>query len=355
MGAAVALVAGLVGGFAGSALRSATSPGSPSTPAASSNGSAVCNAAQTSATVLPSLVHIAARRGASGGTGSGSVLDTSGHIITNDHVIEVGDGGSVTVDFSRGRSAVPATIVGRDPLTDVAVIKVGGDAGSLRPIAIGSGASLVVGQPVVALGAPLGLTDTVTTGVVSALDRIVNLGTASSPSVLVGAIQTDASVNPGNSGGPLVDCGGRQVGVNSAGASPGVSSRGGSVGLNFAIPMGFAMAEAKQLIATGSVTHSSVGLLGVTVTDEIAAATGLPHGVFVEQVVAEGPAASAGIRPGDVVTRVDNQAVRTFEDYLVAILGRKLGDTVQLTYIRGGASQTAGMRVVDASTLNFGV
>jgi putative serine protease PepD len=284
------------------------------------------------------------------------VIDTSGDIITNNHVVELGVGGTITADFSRGKSNVPATIVGRDPLTDVAVIKVGSDAGQLKPIEIGSSAGVVVGQPVVALGAPLGLTDTVTTGVVSARDRVVNVGTAQSPSVLLGAIQTDASINPGNSGGPLVDCSGHQVGINSAGASPGgAETGGGSVGLNFAIPMDFALAEAKQMISNGSVTHSSIGIVGITVTDEIAKATDLPKGVLVEQVVPGGPAASAGIKPGDVITKVDGKSVPTLDDYLVTILSKKPGDTVQITYVRNGSSQTVNVRVVDARTLNFNI
>jgi putative serine protease PepD len=281
------------------------------------------------------------------------VIDNSGDIITNNHVVEIGVGGTITVDFSRGKAGIPATIVGRDPGTDVAVIKVGSDAGQLKPISIGNSADVVVGQPVVALGAPLGLTDTVTTGVVSARDRAVNVGTASSPSILVGAIQTDASINPGNSGGPLVDCSGRQVGINSAGASP--DGGGGSVGLNFAIPMDFAVAEAKQLISTGSVTHSSIGLVGTTVTDEIAKATGLPRGVYVEQVVPGAPADRAGIKQGDVITKVDGKSVPTLDDYLMAILSKKPGDTVQVTYVRNGSSQTTNVLVVDATNLNFGI
>jgi putative serine protease PepD len=238
----------------------------------------------------------------------------------------------------------------------VAVIKVGSDAGQLKPISEGSSAGLMVGQPVVALGAPLGLTDTVTTGVVSALDRVVNVGSSSSPSVLLGAIQTDASINPGNSGGPLVDCSGHQVGINSAGASPGgAAAGGGSVGLNFAIPMDFALAEAKQLMSTGTVTHSSIGITGITVTDEIAKSTGLPKGVLVETVVPGGPADRAGIKAGDVITKVDGKSVPTLDDYPVAILSKEPGNTVQITYVRNGSSQTVSVQVVDATTLSFNI
>ena len=356
-GVILALAAGLIGGFIGGSMgsTSATNPstGSSSSGSGRNTSASVCEATHVSATVLPSLVEISVKNARSGATGSGSVIDSFGHILTNNHVVELGDnGGTVTVDISRGKSNLPATIVGRDPLTDVAVIKVGSDARSLSPIAIGSSANLLVGQPVVALGSPLGLTDTVTTGVVSALDRVVNVGSSKSPSVLLGAIQTDAAINPGNSGGPLVDCAGKQVGINSAGASPGNSS-GGSVGLNFAIPIDVAMSEASEIITTGQVSHPSIGIIGFSVTDEISKAASLPRGVYVEQTVPRGPAATAGLQAGDVITHVDGHAVPTLDDYLVAIRGKKPGDTVKITYRRNGSDKTVNVQVVDASTLNF--
>jgi putative serine protease PepD len=348
-GVVIALVAGLIGGLIGA--YSTTNGTNPSTGSGSS--ASVCSATQVSTMVLPSLVEISVTNGKSGSTGSGSVIDNSGHILTNNHVVELGDnGGKVTVDVSRGKSNLPATIVGRDPLTDVAVIKVGGDAGSLTPIAIGSSAGLAVGQPVVALGSPLGLTDTVTTGVVSALDRLVNVGSGKSPSVLVGAIQTDAAINPGNSGGPMVDCAGKQVGMNSAGVSLG-SSGGGSIGLNFAIPMDVAMSLVNQIISTGSVTHPSIGIVGFSVTEEIAGTTNLPRGVYVESAIPGGPAAGAGIRSGDVITEVDGKAVQTLDEYLVTIAGKKVGEVVKITLSRSGSSQTVNVRLVEAATLNF--
>ena len=355
-GVILALVAGLIGGFIGGSL---TSNSANSSTGSSSSGSgrtstlSVCDATGVSTTVLPSLVEISVKNGRTGATGSGSVIDSAGHILTNNHVIELGDnGGTVTVDISRGKSNLPATIVGRDPLTDVAVIKVGGDAGALSPIGIGKSASLAVGQPVVALGSPIGLTDTVTAGIVSALGRVVNVGSSDNPSVLIGAIQTDAAINPGNSGGPMVDCSGKQVGINSAGASPGNAS-GGSVGLNFAIPMDFAMSEAKEIISTGHVSHPSIGIIGFSVTEEMTKSTNLPRGVYVEQVVPGGPAAAAGLRSGDVITQVDGHTVPTLDDYLVAIRSKKPGETVKIQYSRSGASQTVSVRVVDVSTLNL--
>ena len=306
---------------------------------------------QVSTSVLPSLVEISVKNGKAAGTGSGSVIDTSGHILTNNHVVELGDnGGAITVDISRGKSNLPATIVGRDPLADLAVIKVGSEAGTLSPIAIGSSASLLVGQPVVALGSPLGLTDTVTTGVVSARDRIVNVGSINNPSVLIGAIQTDAAINPGNSGGPLVDCSGKEVGINSAGAATG-NTGGGSIGLNFAIPIDFAMSEANQIIKTGQVTHPTIGIVGFSITAELAHATGMPRGVYVEQVIPQAPADSAGIKVGDVITEVDGKAVPTLDDYLVAVRTKQPGQSVKIAYSRGGSTRTVTVQVVDVSSL----
>jgi len=339
---AVALLAGLAGGAIGAQLRG----GSPATAAASGS----CDATVTSSAVLPSLVQVNVTAGGGGGQGSGSVVDASGVILTNDHVIDAAvGGGTITVDLARGQSGVPATIVGHDALTDIAVLRV--QAGGLTAISVGRSADLLVGQPVVALGSPLGLTSTVTAGIVSALDRPVTMGSAAAPTILVGAVQTDASVNPGNSGGPLVDCAGRQVGVNSAGASPSLTGRGASAGLNFAIPMDFAMAEVRQILATGSVTHAAIGIVGTSVTAEVAKNTGLPRGVQVQRVVPGGPAASAGVQVGDVITAVGSTPVPTFSDYLAAIQSLAVGDTAHLAVWRLGQTISFSVPVVDGSTL----
>ena len=348
VGVVIALVAALIGGVIGARVSSGT--GSLATGATSS----VCNASDVSTAVLPSLVEIATTAGRSGSLGSGSIVDASGTIVTNNHVIDAAasKNGSVTVDLARGESNVPATIVGRDPLTDIAVLQV--PLRSLSAITIGSSANLVVGQPVVALGSPLGLTSTVTSGIVSALDRTVNVGSADSPSILLGAIQTDASINPGNSGGPLVDCSGRQVGINSAGASPALTGGGGSVGLNFAIPMDFAMAEVSQILALGHVTHASLGIEGISVTDEVAKNTGLPRGVLVTSVVRTGPADAAGVKPEDVITAVGSTPTPTLSDYLVAVQKLPIGSKAVLTIVRQGRTITISVTVVDATTLVFG-
>ena len=342
--ALVALVAGVVGGVVGAFIRPAPQ-GSASVRSADGG---TCEVSDVAAHVLPSVVTISVAAGGGSGTGSGSVLDRQGNILTNDHVIAAAASrGTITVDFARGQSGVPATIVGRDPSTDLAVVRIQRNAGSLTPIQLGDSSELVVGQPVVAAGSPLGLTSTITSGIVSALSRYVNVGQGEQPATLVNAVQTDAAINPGNSGGPLTDCSGHQVGVNSAGAqvpSAGAAG-GGSIGLNFAIPIDFARSVAEQMIQKGTVTHPTIGVLGTTVTDEIARATGDPRGAFVDQVVPGLGAAAAGIRQGDVITRVGQSGVNSVDQMIVAVRGHQVGDAVDVAYERNGSRQNARVTV----------
>jgi putative serine protease PepD len=305
---------------------------------------AMCPAIPLADQVLPSIVTIAARRGAQAGTGSGQIFRDSGYILTNDHVISVaaGAGGSVSVQYSDGHSS-DATIVGRDPSTDLAVLKAADAAKGYPVIAFGSSASLRVGQPVVALGAPLGLASTVTSGIVSALDRYVPVPGEGVTHHLIGAIQTDAAINPGNSGGALVDCSGHLVGVNAAIATvpneAGVSG-GGSVGLGFAIPVDLAKPIADELIRTGQPGHPTTGLQVQEIPPAVAKAAGTQTGLFVLAVDPGGPAAKAGLKPGDIITEVDNAPAVSSEQIVVATLTRKVGDTLELTYLRGGNSAT---------------
>jgi len=252
-------------------------------------------------TALPSVVTISATHGQQGGTGSGVVIRSSGYILTDDHVISVAaNGGTVSVMFSDGHTA-GATIVGRDPFTDLGVIKANAGEPDLPTIAIGASRSGRVGQPVVAVGSPLGLTSTVTSGIVSALDRYVRVPAGGGVTAhLVGAIQTDASINPGNSGGALVDCAARLVGINTAGASV-PDSGGGSVGLGFAIPVDLAKPLADELITNGKVNHPSFGMQVQAIPREVAEQAGQPPGLFVQEVTPGGPAEKAGIRPRDVI------------------------------------------------------
>jgi putative serine protease PepD len=344
----LAVVSATIGGLTGALVQSgsddapesALAAGSPANPAG-------CDVTGVAARVFPSLVTVNAHGKVASGTGSGSVLDRQGNILTNDHVIAPAAGGTLTVDFARGPMGRPATLVGRDPLTDLAVIRVQADAASLSPIAVGRSTALVVGQPVVAAGSPLGLNGTITAGVVSALNRYIDVGQGSKPATLVNAIQTDAAVNPGNSGGPLTDCSGAQVGVNSAGAqTPG--GAGGSIGLNFAIPMDFAGSVADEIIRTGRVVHPIIGVLTVSVTAELAAATGLARGALVEQVLPGLGAARAGLQRGDVITRVGDTEVSSTDEMLIGLRAYRPGENAELTYTRDGTSRGTTVSVTEA-------
>jgi putative serine protease PepD len=345
----LALLAGVTGGFIGGQLSSGdtkTASGATVSTGAVLAGT-TCDVTEVSARVFPSLVTVNVRKGAVGGSGSGSVLDKNGNILTNDHVIAPAIGGTITVDFARGPAHVAATVVGRDPATDLAVLRVQPGAAPLNPIDIGDSAALVVGQPVVAAGSPLGLTSTITAGVVSALSRYVSVGQGDEPATLVNGVQTDASVNPGNSGGPLADCSGRQVGVNTAGAQT-PEGGGGSIGLNFAIPIDFAQSVAQQIIQTGRATHPIIGLLTVTVTDEMARSTGLARGALVDEVLPGFGAARAGLRERDVVTKVGDTAVNSTDQMLVAVRTHKPGDTIALEYQRNGSSNRVMVAVTES-------
>jgi putative serine protease PepD len=335
--AAVAAVAALVGAGVGGLIVHASTSGddAPTT-------DAVCTATSVADDVLPSVVTISAT-GPDGepGTGSGELIRDGGYVLTNQHVIApAASGGRLTVRYADGTTS-NAALVGQDVPTDLAVIRVDDHAEGRPLIDVGSSSDLRVGSPVVALGAPLGLASTVTTGIVSAVGRYVPVPTGTGETHhLVDAIQTDAAINPGNSGGPLVDCAGSMVGVNSAIITvpneQGVSG-GGSVGLGFAIPAGIATPIADQLIKTGSANHPVLGLAAQPLPTN----GGPPPGLFVTVVEPGGPAAQAGLVPGDIITEVDGAAAHSPDQLVVATLGRAPGDTVTLTYRRGGETHTA--------------
>jgi putative serine protease PepD len=293
-------------------------------------------------TVLPAVVSIKVRTGVEGGTGSGFVIDSQGYILTNNHVVTAGGdepSGRIDVVFQDGTQA-QGQVVGRDASYDLAVLRV--NVKGLRAVQLGNSDGVVVGDPVVAIGAPLGLRGTVTTGIVSALNRPVSAGDDNSPA-FINAIQTDAAINPGNSGGPLVDGQGRVIGVNSAIARvPGVGETSGSIGLGFAIPSNQARRTADELIRTGRAEHP---IIGVVLDREyegegVQVATTAREGQ--QPVTAGGPAQKAGIRPGDVITKFNNRPVTEPDELIVAIRAQQPGDTVKLT-IRRGSSE----RVVD--------
>jgi putative serine protease PepD len=292
-----------------------------------------CVATSVAKRGLPSVVAIQVQAGRAAGSGSGEVIRSDGYILTNNHVISAAaNGGSITVLFNDGESH-SARLVGRDVPTDLAVIKVD-DHPSLQALPWGSSSSLSAGQPVVALGAPLGLASSVTSGIVSALDRSVNVPADNGrTALLVAAIQTDAAINPGNSGGALVDCSGRLVGIPTAGATvpnPQGGSSAGSIGIGFAIPSDFAHTISDELIATGSVTHSSFGI-------RVAPAS---EGLLVVATMPGGPSATAGLRSGDVITKLDGEAATSGEQLQALTLTRRPGDTVKVTYSRHGQEHT---------------
>jgi S1-C subfamily serine protease len=287
--------------------------------------------ADIAASVTPAVVSIEVRVGQVGATGSGVVIaGEDGYIVTNNHVVSGADGvdgAEIRAVFSDG-SGSPARIVGRDPASDIAVLKV--EKPGLITASLGSSDDVVVGDPVVAIGSPLGLAGTVTSGIVSALDRPVRLaGEGSDTNAVISAVQTDAPINPGNSGGALVDASGAVIGINTAIASVG----GGSVGLGFAIPVDTVRDISEQLINTGEAVHSSLGLNTRSVTD------GTRDGALVLNVEPGSPADAAGLEEEDVVIGVEGEPVGSSEELVVAVDSYAPGDTITVEVVRGGRSQ----------------
>ncbi len=335
-----AVLGGLVGGAGGYLVAARSSGGSallqPGTTLPQSNASLSTrpddSVAGVAKTVIPSVVSISVVTGSGGDTGSGVVLRSDGYILTNNHVIAAAAGGAgkINVTFSDG-SVRPATIVGRDTSYDLAVIKV--DGGGLTAATLGNSDDVAVGDTAIAIGSPLGLQGTVTSGIISALNRPVTAG-GSGESSFINAIQTDAAINPGNSGGPLVDAQGKVIGINSAIASLSDGSSGGqsgSIGLGFAIPINQAKRIAEELISTGHSTHP---VIGVTLDQTY---TGV--GARVATVATGGPAAGAGIRPGDVITAVDGTTVHNAVELVVAIRANNPGDQITLTIGSGNGAR----------------
>jgi S1-C subfamily serine protease len=289
----------------------------------------------------------------SGGTatGSGFVIDGEGHILTNNHVVEGAE--KVTVKLGDSEKSHEAEVVGADPGTDIALLKVEAPAKELHPLTLGHSAQMKVGDPVVAIGNPFGLDRTVTSGIVSALQREIQAPNGFS---INHVIQTDAAINPGNSGGPLIDSGGEVIGINSQIATGGGGN--GNVGIGFAIPIDTIRAEIEQLETKGEVEHAFLGITGGTITPELSKALNLPvtEGVIVQTVVKDGPADKAGIEGGntaatingeevrlggDIVTEANGKKIATMEELVEIIQDSKPGDTLELTILRGGNEKTA--------------
>ncbi|MGA5505253.1 S1C family serine protease [Streptomyces umbrinus] len=347
-----ALVAGGVGGGIGywAADRNDDSTGSTTVAASQSGGDLKRDpgtVANVAATALPSTVTIEAEgSNGEGGTGTGFVFDTQGHILTNNHVVaEAVDSGKLSATFSNGKK-YDAEVVGHAQGYDVAVIKLKNAPNDLKPLHLGNSDKIAVGDSTIAIGAPFGLSNTVTTGIISAKNRPVasSDGSAQSKASYMSALQTDASINPGNSGGPLLDANGAVIGINSAIQSSsgglGGTSQSGSIGLGFAIPINQAKTVAQQLIKTGKPVYPVIGAsvsleegTGAKITEQGASGS--------DAVTPNGPAAKAGLKPGDVITKLDDRVIDSGPTLIGEIWTHKPGDTVKLTYTRDGKQQTA--------------
>jgi putative serine protease PepD len=311
------------------------------------------------AEAMPSIVTLDVSGSRAGGSGSGVVISPDGYIITNAHVVTVGGqeaDPSIRVTTSDGR-IWSSEVIGTDPVSDVAVIKI--DTGfPLAPIAVGDSSALNVGDDTVAIGAPLGLSNTVTLGIVSALNRSITVGSSetdgegpgqfdfdlpfgqpnSNTSVSLPVIQTDASINPGNSGGALLNAQGELIGINVAIASNTTNGQGaGSIGLGFAIPSNYAMRVANELISGGSASH---GLLGATVTDSAYNPDAVVSGALIDSVSPGGAADAAGLRAGDVVTHFNGYPITNRIDLTAQVRTLPGGTETSLTYVRAGQSVT---------------
>jgi putative serine protease PepD len=357
-----------VSGNSGNDVTSSTSINSDGLDTGSANASAVT---AVSKKVLPSVVTITVEETAStaanssssdeeeGDIGTGIILSSNGEILTNNHVISLAAAGgyTITVTFDGGANT-PATIVDRDPTSDLAVIQATGVSG-LTPATLGDSTTVQVGEQVVAIGAPLGMSNTVTSGIVSALNRPVipeeedssgsSTPTATTSTTALDAIQTDAAINPGNSGGPLVDMNGDVVGIDSAIASTGSDSlsddsQSGSIGIGFAIPISQAKPVIQELLAKQTPTHS---VLGVTIGDS--SVTAAHTGAMLETVTSGGAAAKAGLQTGDEITKVDDQEIDSSDALEAAVHSYRPGTSVTITYLRGSALKTTTVTLASAT------
>ncbi|GAA4612834.1 S1C family serine protease [Saccharopolyspora hordei] len=332
----VALLIGLAGGFIGRITAEEGNPllnpsvtlaevetGNPDRPKGT--------VASVAKRVVPAVVSVEVRVGAQGGSGSGVVIDGDGYVVTNNHVVSMAadtPNAQVSAVFHDGTRA-PARIVGRDVKTDLAVIKV--EVANPTVAQLGDSDSLAVGDDVIAIGSPLGLAGTVTTGIVSSVHRPMRLaGEGTDTNAVIDAIQTDAAINPGNSGGALVDGNGAVVGINSAIRTLGAGGMGGSIGLGFAIPIDDVRRIAQELIRTGHVQHADLGVNAKSVSD------GLADGAQVQNVQDGSAAAAAGIAEGDVIIKVGERKVGSADELVVAVDRHQVGEQVPVTVVRQG-------------------
>ncbi|MFF9767278.1 S1C family serine protease [Streptomyces sp. NPDC014636] len=358
---AIALVSAGIGGVVGGYVEREGLGGGVRLPQAGSvpAGRAPDSVAGIAARALPSVVTLHVKGADQAGTGTGFVLDARGHILTNNHVVEpAGSGGEISVTFSSG-DTVKATVVGRDSGYDLAVVQVHGVHG-LTPLPLGNSDDVEVGDPVVAIGAPFDLANTVTSGIISAKERPITAGGEKSDGSdvsYVDALQTDAPINPGNSGGPLLDSRAEVIGINSAIRSAGNGSgsagggQAGSIGLGFAIPVNQAKRVAEELIDEGHASHPVIGVTldmgygGDGARIDSKSASGGPA------VTRDGPGERAGLKAGDLITEVGGERVHTGEELIVKIRTHRPGDRLRLTVERGGTQREVSL-VLGASEQN---
>jgi S1-C subfamily serine protease len=369
----VAIAAGWIEGSDGDGGSVALAPPSLPQPASQETGGDGLTVNEIYRKVSPGVAFIQAERkeqpsllnpfdgGGSGvATGSGFVIDQDGHVLTNAHVVNGATRIQVTLGRSDSSQPVSAEVVGRDPSTDVALLKVDAPADQLHPLPLGNSAQARVGNPVVAIGNPFGLDRTVTSGIVSALQRQIK---APNGFTIDNVVQTDAAINPGNSGGPLLDANGQVIGINSQIESPNGS---GNVGIGFAVPVNTARDVVQQLLESGSVHHAFLGVSGTDLTPQIANALNLSvdQGALVQSVTPGGPAAEAGVRGGsgeatvtvggarirtggDVITAIDGEPAQTMTDVISTVNSKQPGDSVELSLVNGSEKRTVSVTLGD--------
>ena len=346
------LVAGaLIGGGAGAGVAGLLDdPSTASGTSAAAQNVTITNpetattATAAAAKAAPSVVTLYVSSGSNSGSGSGVVLTDDGYVLTNNHVVtlEGAETGTVQVRTADG-TLYDAEVVGTDPASDLAVVKLDGASG-LTPATFADSDEVQVGDVAVAIGAPLGLSNTVTDGIISATGRAVATGSTQDDATAIDAIQTDAAINPGNSGGALVNGAGEVIGINTAIATvasgiPGSQSQSGNIGVGFAIPANTAQRIAKELIADGSATRAFLGVSTRTAADD--QNSGVGTGAEIVSVEPDSAAAGAGLQAGDVVTAVGDRPVTTSTELTAAVRAKAPGDTVELTVRRGNDTRTA--------------
>jgi S1-C subfamily serine protease len=346
------LVAGaLIGGGAGAGVAGLIdNPAAPASTSASAQSVTIKNpetatsATAAAAKAAPSVVTIYVSSGSNSGSGSGVVLTDDGYVLTNNHVVTLEGAGTGTVQVRTADGTLyDASVVGTDPASDLAVVRLDGASG-LTPATFADSDKVQVGDLAVAIGAPLGLSNTVTDGIISATGRAVATGSTQNDATVIDALQTDAAINPGNSGGALVNGAGEVVGINSAIATvasgaPGSQSQSGNIGVGFAIPANTAQRIAKELIQDGKATRAFLGVRAQTAADN--QNSGVGTGAEVVSVDSGSAAADAGLQAGDVVTAVGDRTVTTSTELTAAVRSKAPGDTVTLTVRRGSDISTA--------------